>query len=105
MDLIRDEGNPIQRQLKVQSIFSNLDLCEEERISYSEFIIGALDPDVHLTKSNIYSLFKYMDVFGQDFLNTDGMKLVFSRTGRQATSQFIQKMFYEVEDIIGSNAS
>jgi len=91
--------------MKIQSIFANLDSLVEGQLSYSEFIIGALEPELHLNKANIYSLFKYLDVFGQDFLTTDGIKMVLARKGKLTTTQYIQKMFYEVENIIGDSNS
>jgi len=74
----------------------------ENQISYSEFIIGALDPEKHLNRTNVFALFKYLDYFEQDFLNADSIKMVFNRGGRLLSNQNIQKWFYEVENIIGN---
>lgn len=70
------------KELEIREIFYCTDFDNNEEINYSEFLMATLDPVNHLTKENIYNVFKYFDADDSNFITNEGLKKVFLRSGR-----------------------
>ena len=66
----------------VDQIFENADFDQNGLITYTEFLIATLDPDLHLNKDNLTCAFRYFDVYNQNTISFEGLRLVFLRSGR-----------------------
>jgi len=52
--------------------------------------------ETHLSKDNLYNLFKYLDAFNQGFLTKDSFIKTFQRSGRDIGEQEVAEMLKEL---------
>ena len=69
-------GQVLEQDVEVDDIMKRVDFDNNGEINYSEFISGTLDRNL-LTKDNLWKVFKYLDIDGQDMLTYESLKHAF----------------------------
>lgn len=72
-----------------------VDYDQNGTINYSEFIMGTLEPSIHLTEKNLKALFSYLDPYNRGYLTVKSLKISLSKVGKHYTEEEIEEMFYE----------
>lgn len=72
-----------------------MDYDKNGEINYSEFLSCTMD-DMHLSDENLMELFKYLDIFNQNFLTKESFVRSFKRSGRNISEEDVEKMLEEL---------
>lgn len=72
-----------------------VDYDQNGTINYSEFIMGTLEPSIHLSENNLNALFSYLDPYNRGYLTVKSLLISLSKVGKHFSEEEIEDMFDE----------
>ena len=81
-----------------KELFQSLDLDNDGKLDYSEFLQAAINHQALLNKENILEIFKMFDVNGDGYISKEELQFVFkSQHGFNASEQFLMEIMEDVD--------
>lgn len=82
---------------EIESMLSRLQLKPHDNINYTEFIIGAMDTSLYLTKEKLWTAFKHFSSENADYITAENLTQALIRSGKDVTVGEIEMMISEAD--------